>query len=32
MAKVRSDLGGAISGMVGPVVLYSMNGKDQGKE
>ena len=28
MGKIRADLGGAISGMVGPVVLYSMNGKD----
>ena len=27
MGKVRSDLGGAISGMVGPVVFYNIKGK-----
>lgn len=27
MAKVRSDLGGAISGLIGPIVYYNYNGK-----
>ena len=27
MARVRSDLGGAISGMIGPVVYYNVKGK-----
>ena len=27
MAKVRDDLGGAISGLIGPIVYYNFNGK-----